>query len=84
MRFPTKPVRTIWMLLSACLPGAAFASLALSGLGLAGIALTGLGQPVQAQVPDNPTVFQAPMVERYGKPYVMVTINGKGPVPLCH
>lgn len=24
-------------------------------------------------------LHQAPMVERYGKPYVMVTINGKGP-----
>jgi len=24
-------------------------------------------------------IYQAPMIERYGKPYVMVTINGKGP-----
>ena len=31
----------------------------------------------QAQ-PDSP-IHQAPMVERYGKPYIMVTINGKGP-----
>jgi hypothetical protein len=74
MRFPTKSVRTIWMLLSACLPGAVFGSLAFSGLALAGVA-----QSAQAQVSENPTVFQAPMVERYGKPYVMVMINGKGP-----
>jgi hypothetical protein len=36
-----------------------------------------------AQTPDKPApqpaIHQAPMVERYGKPYVMVTINGKGP-----
>lgn len=25
------------------------------------------------------TIHQAPMVERYGKPYVMVSINGRGP-----
>ena len=25
------------------------------------------------------TIHSAPMIERYGKPYVMVTINGKGP-----
>jgi len=29
--------------------------------------------------PDNPVSRQAPMAERYGKPYVMVTVNGKGP-----
>jgi hypothetical protein len=27
----------------------------------------------------NPTIHQAPMSERYGKPYVMVMIDGKGP-----
>jgi aspartyl protease len=31
--------------------------------------------PGQSKAP----LYQAPMVERYGKPYVMVTINGKGP-----
>jgi len=38
---------------------------------------------LSAQTPDKPApevaIHQAPMVERYGKPYVMVTINGKGP-----
>jgi len=36
---------------------------------------------VSAQTPplDSSQIHQAPMVERYGKPYVMVTINGKGP-----
>jgi hypothetical protein len=41
------------------------------------------GTPLLAQLqphsPDAPAAAQAPMVERYGKPYVMVTINGKGP-----
>ena len=32
-----------------------------------------------AQSDSTPTLHQAPMVERYGKPYVMVTVNGKGP-----
>jgi predicted aspartyl protease len=43
------------------------------------LSTVGLG----AQNPDKPApqpaIHQAPMVERYGKPYVMVTINGKGP-----
>jgi len=30
-------------------------------------------------VPAQAPVHSAPMIERYGKPYVMVTINGKGP-----
>jgi hypothetical protein len=29
--------------------------------------------------PSDAQIHQAPMVERYGKPYVMVTVNGKGP-----
>jgi len=39
-------------------------------------------RPLPAQVESRDVVtdsHQAPMVERYGKPYVMVTINGKGP-----
>lgn len=36
--------------------------------------------PLFAQAQDNGlTRHDAPMVERFGKPYVMVTINGKGP-----
>ena len=42
-----------------------------------------LAVSLAAQTPDKPApqpaIHQAPMVERYGKPYVMVTINGKGP-----
>ena len=42
-----------------------------------------LAVSLAAQTPDKPApqpaTHQAPMVERYGKPYVMVTINGKGP-----
>jgi len=30
-------------------------------------------------LPAQEAIHSAPMVERYGKPYVMVTINGKGP-----
>jgi hypothetical protein len=30
-------------------------------------------------LPAQETTHSAPMIERYGKPYVMVTINGKGP-----
>ncbi len=30
-------------------------------------------------LPAQQTTFSAPMAERYGKPYVMVMINGKGP-----
>jgi predicted aspartyl protease len=41
-----------------------------------GISLSGSALIAQV-LPD--TTHQAPMVERYGKPYVMVTINGKGP-----
>jgi predicted aspartyl protease len=37
------------------------------------LAATVLSLPAQAPV------HSAPMIERYGKPYVMVTINGKGP-----
>ncbi|HUB31189.1 MAG TPA: retropepsin-like aspartic protease [Terracidiphilus sp.] len=43
---------------------------------------TVLGAPLLLQSQPNPTptaVHQAPMLEVYGKPYVMVTINGKGP-----
>lgn len=32
-----------------------------------------------AQTEAISSIHQAPMVERYGKPYVMVTIDGKGP-----
>jgi aspartyl protease len=39
--------------------------------------------PVLSDGPNAPIqpgpLHQAPMVERYGKPYIMVTINGKGP-----
>ena len=42
-----------------------------------------LAVSLAAQTPDKPApqpaIHQTPMVERYGKPYVMVTINGKGP-----
>lgn len=41
--------------------------------------LAGPTLPAQTQPADNSQIHQAPMVERYGKPYVMVTINGKGP-----
>jgi hypothetical protein len=41
-----------------------------------GVSLSGSALIAQV-LPD--TTHQAPMVERYGKPYVMVTINGKGP-----
>ena len=41
--------------------------------GLAGARLTAQAGPAEAPA------HSAPMVERYGKPYVMVTINGKGP-----
>jgi hypothetical protein len=55
---------------------------------LVGLSCTSLCAPIlfaQMEPRDNsfvypPTpIYQAPMVERYGKPYVMVTINGKGP-----
>ncbi len=47
-----------------------------------------VGSPIQADDANTPvqpgsiqpgSIHQAPMVERYGKPYIMVTINGKGP-----
>ena len=43
--------------------------------------MTAAGQSLAAQqpVPNDETVHQAPMAERYGKPYIMVTINGRGP-----
>lgn len=34
---------------------------------------------ITAQSEPDSQIHQAPMVERYGKPYVMVTIDGKGP-----
>lgn len=38
------------------------------------------GERLFAKAPDESAArHEAPMVERYGKPYVMVTINGKGP-----
>jgi len=37
------------------------------------------GLTLQAQTELGSQLHQAPMVERYGKPYVMVTIDGKGP-----
>jgi hypothetical protein len=48
------------------------------------VALSGafLALGLSAQAPSIPTsspLHSAPMVERYGKPYVMVAINGKGP-----
>jgi predicted aspartyl protease len=46
----------------------------LFALGLFLLPLSALPQPTVA-----PTVHQAPMLERYGKPYVMVTLNGRGP-----
>jgi predicted aspartyl protease len=33
----------------------------------------------QAQAASHSTPHSAPMVERYGKPYVMVMVNGRGP-----
>ena len=30
-------------------------------------------------LPAQKITYSAPMIERYGKPYVMVTVNGKGP-----
>ena len=33
----------------------------------------------QQPAPNDPTIHVAPMAERYGKPYIMVTINGRGP-----
>lgn len=33
----------------------------------------------QDQARMSPVVYQAPMAERYGKPYVMVMLNGRGP-----
>jgi len=46
-----------------------------------GVCAPGLGSGLllRAQLMPESQVHQAPMVERYGKPYVMVTINGKGP-----
>ena len=49
--------------------------LALLGSGLAG---GGLAQFAQAEA-SPAVVHEAPMLERYGKPYIMVTINGRGP-----
>lgn len=43
----------------------------------AALPCAGLG--AQPDLPEPTGVHSAPMVERYGKPYVMVTINGKGP-----
>jgi hypothetical protein len=45
---------------------------------LASLVLLGLAG-CYAQAQSESPVHQAPMLERYGKPYVMVTINGKGP-----
>lgn len=42
-----------------------------------GVCASGLA--LAAQTEQDSETHQAPMVERYGKPYVMVTINGKGP-----
>jgi len=43
------------------------------------VCLASLTLVAQIQPRQNPSLHQAPMVERYGKPYVMVTIDGKGP-----
>ncbi len=53
-------------------PNSVIAGRIVLGVGLSAISLL-------AQSPEKPATYQAPMVERYGKPYVMVTINGKGP-----
>lgn len=49
-----------------------------SSFALSIVLLLSLSTFAQAPPPTVP-MHQAPMVERYGKPYVMVTINGKGP-----
>jgi len=51
------------------------ATLVLLGLGLTGGRLIA---QVQAD-PDGGVVHQALMLENYGKPYILVTINGRGP-----
>jgi hypothetical protein len=52
-------------------PNLAIASWIALGISLSGHAL------IAQVLPD--ITHRAPMVERYGKPYVMVTLNGKGP-----
>jgi predicted aspartyl protease len=51
----------------------------LTPLLLVGFGLSYTSLFASAQALDSAPVHRAPMVERYGKPYVMVTINGKGP-----
>jgi hypothetical protein len=44
-----------------------------------GVSFAILPIAVALSLPAQSTVHSAPMIERYGKPYVMVTINGTGP-----
>jgi len=44
-----------------------------------GVAFAILLVATALSLPAQISVHSAPMIERYGKPYVMVTINGKGP-----
>jgi len=47
---------------------------------LLGGGLVGSGAQLKAHTESSPAVVhEAPMMERYGKPYIMVTINGRGP-----
>ena len=62
---------------------ATFLKMGLLLVGTCSLAVTVIGQArgqARGQVrASDDVLYQAPMVERYGKPYVMVTVNGKGP-----
>ena len=48
-------------------------------MGLCGTRMLAQDQAGEPKEIVREIIHRAPMVERYGKPYVMVTINGKGP-----
>jgi len=67
MSFPATFVKACLVVLGASLP-------------LCPVSAQSVPQTLAASVTGNSLeIHQAPMLERYGKPYVMVTINGKGP-----
>ncbi len=67
MRFPATFVKACWTVLVPCVP--------LCSISAQSVPLT----VTSTETGGDSETHQAPMVERYGKPYVMVTINGKGP-----